>query len=538
MTHSQYPENSPSPEVRIDSGVLSGLPFPNNTRAFLGIPYAAPPIGDLRWRPPQRPESWENVRPAVKFGPSSLQFPLPENSIYQGGESEFSEDCLYLNIYTGSGGDNRPVLVWFHFGAFIFGSSSNPVYDGTNLAREGLTVVTVNYRLGRLGFLAHPELSDESSHKTSGNYGIMDQIAALEWVRRNIKAFGGDPNNVTIGGASAGGASVHILRSSPLAKGLFSKAICESGPGVAPALDGHGHLAAYTTLASGEMAGVELLAAVGASSIAELRRIPAETIMAASLPRAEGQWKSDMWHASTSLSMFDTSNPIVDGYVLPESPLATLLSGRMSDVPLLAGNSLDEATSLPYLDSLVEYRAYAKETFGEQEEEFLRLYPATTDSEVRSACFNLLADQVFVWPTWSSAELQAIKMSSPAWYYRFARAPPIAGEVAESKSAGAFHCAGVPYAFGNLNNWKNWDWTDADRALSKSILETWVRFITSGNPNATEMDSPTWPPLSSTGRNIRIWDLEPRIEVLESRFDQMSAFWKAHYGVNKHLSAQ
>lgn len=538
MTHSQYPNNSPSPEVTIDSGVLSGLLFPNNTRAFLGIPYAAPPVGDLRWRPPQRPEAWENVRPAVKFGPSSLQFPLPENSIYHGGESEFSEDCLYLNIYTGSDGDNRPVLVWFHFGAFIFGSSSNPLYDGTNFATEGLTVVTVNYRLGRLGFLAHPALSDESSHKASGNYGIMDQIAALEWVRRNIKAFGGDPNNVTIGGASAGGASVHILRSSPLAKGLFSKAICESGPGVAPALDGHGHLAAYTTLASGEKAGVELLAAVGAPSIAELRKMPAKTIMATYLPRAKGQWKSEMWHASTSLSLFDTANPIVDGYVLPESPLTTLLSGRMADVPFLAGNSVDEATSLPHLDSLADYRTYAKDTFGEQEEEFLRLYPAAANSEVRFACLNLLGDQIFVWPTWFSAEIQAAMMSSPVWYYRFTRAPPIARETAEGNSAGVFHCAGVPYAFGNLNNWKNWDWTDADRALSKDILETWVRFMTSGNPNATDIGSGTWPALSSTRNKIKIWDFEPRIEVVGSRFDQMSAFWEAHYGVNKHLSTQ
>ncbi|VUC28735.1 unnamed protein product [Clonostachys rosea] len=537
MADSQHPNDSSSHEIRIDSGVLSGLNSPNNTKAFLGIPYAAPPVGDLRWRPPQRPESWENVRPAVNFGPSSLQFPLPENSIYNGGEFEFNEDCLYLNVYTGSG-DNRPVLVWFHFGAFIFGSSSNPLYDGTNFASEGVTVVTVNYRLGRLGFLAHPELSDESDHKTSGNYGVMDQIAALEWVQRNIKAFGGNPDNVTIGGASAGGASVHILRSSPLAKGLFSKAICESGPGVAPALHGHGHLAAYTTLASGEKAGVELLAAVGASSIAELRKMPAKTIMATYLPRAKGPWKSEAWHASTSLSLFDTANPIVDGHVLPESPLATLLSGKMADVPFLAGNSVDEATSLPHLESLAEYHAYAKETFGEQEKEFLRAYSAATDSDVRNACSNLLGDQVFVWPTWISAELQATKMSSPVWYYRFARAPPVSSEAAEAKSAGVFHCAGVPYAFGNLDKWKNWDWTDADRALSKSILDTWVRFVTSGDPNVTGTDSRAWPALSSTGNEIKIWDIEPRIGVLESRFEQMSRFWKAHYGVNKHLSTQ
>lgn len=274
----------------------------------------------------------------------------------------------------------------------MFGSGSNPMYDGTSLVARGITVVTVNYRLGRFGFLAHPELSAESNHQASGNYGIMDQIAALEWVRRNIRAFGGDPLNVTIGGASAGGGSVHILRSSPLAKGLFSKAICESGPGVAPTIDGHGHVAAFTTLTAAEKAGVELLDLLGVSSAAELRELPAEKIMAVHLPRTQGPWKSKLWPASTSLSIFDTANPIVDGHVLPESPLTALLCGKAADVPLLAGNVGEEATGLPHLASLKDYHAYVNENFEGHAEEVLRLYPAITDAEVDTSTSDLLAD--------------------------------------------------------------------------------------------------------------------------------------------------
>ncbi|OCK75374.1 alpha/beta-hydrolase [Lepidopterella palustris CBS 459.81] len=539
MSDYQGFKHSPCAPVTVESGLLSGLHFPNKTRAFLGVPYGAPPVEDLRWRPPQRPLPWAGVRSAERCGPSSLQFPPPATSLYFGGESEFSEDCLYLNVYTGpEGTHNRPVLVWFHFGAFLFGSASNPLYNGTKLAAEGITVVTVNYRLGRFGFLAHPELSNESGYQGSGNYGIMDQIAALEWVQRNIKAFGGDHGKVTIGGASAGGGSVHILRSSPLAKLLFSKAICESGPGVAPTIDGPGHVAAFTTLAAAEKAGSELLDSVGASSIAELRRMPAEKIMTAHLPRTEGLWKSDMWPGSTSLSLFDTANPIVDGHVLPESPLSALLSGKAADVPILAGNVGNEATGLPHLGSLADYHAYVNETFREHAKEVLRLYPATTDPEVRTSTSELLADQVFVWPTWTSTRLQARNLKSPAWYYRFLRAPPIPqdSDIFEKKYAGAFHCATVPYAFGNLDAWQ-WDWTDADRTLSRNILDAWARFVRSGNPNGGQEHADSWPALNSSHKLIKIWDGESRLEAPGSRICEVTAFWDMYYGVKEHVTA-
>lgn len=550
MTDSHDVKNSPSAPVTIESGLLSGVHLPEtNTRAFLGIPYAAPPVGDLRWRPPQPPLPWIGVRPAEKLGPSSLQVPPPSKSLYYGGETEFSEDCLYLNIYTGaSEGETRitrerPVLVWFHFGAFSFGSASNPMYDGSKLAAQGIAVVTVNYRLGRFGFLAHPQLSAESSgYRTSGNYGILDQIAALQWVQRNIKAFGGDPASVTIGGASAGGGSVHILRASPLAKSLFTRAICESGPGLAPAVEGHGHVAAYSTLAAAEQAGAELLDMIGVSSVSELRKLHAGQILAPQLPRIQGPWKSDLWPFSTSLSGFDTVTPVIDGHVLPESPLAAFISANVADTPLLAGNVGNEASGLPFLDSLADYHTFVNDTFREYAQEALRVYPATTDTEVRASTSELLADQCFVWPTWTSARLQAKNLKSSTWYYRFLREPPIlsTSDLIERKTAGAFHVAGVPYAFQNLDSWqKSWDWTHADRALSKKISEALVRFVRTGNPNNDSQEhncDDSWPALKSNGDLIKIWDGESRFEKLGSNIDEKMAFWDRFYGVEEEVA--
>ncbi|KAI0454819.1 alpha/beta-hydrolase [Xylaria acuta] len=535
MGEPQKIKHSQCAPVIVESGPLSGLHHPNGTRSFLGVPYAAPPVGDLRWRPPQHPLPWTGVRPGDRFGPASVQPRPPTASLYSSIDTEFSEDCLYLNVYTGAeGATNRPVLVWFHFGAFVFESGSNPMQDGTKFAAEDITVVTVNFRLGRFGFLALPGLSAESGHQASGNYGIMDQIAALQWVQRNIKVFGGNPENVTIGGASSGGASVHILRVSPLAKGLFSKAICESGPGVAPAINGPGHISTYMTLDAAEAAGTELLHALGASSLAELRGISSEKILAVDLPRKQGPWKSYLRPISTSLSVYDTANPIVDGWVLPESPLTAFTSGRAADIPLLAGSAADDGTALPRLDSLTNYHNFLKETFGEQANEALRLYPATTDTEVWTSSWKLLADQVFYWPTWTSARLQSRYMKSPARYYEFLRAPPIPAnsEIVEKEFAGAFHLVGMLYAFGNLDAWQ-WDWTDADRSLSRKMMETWVRFVQTGSPEDSQGGADPWPALSTSSDVVRIWDGDgrSRLESPGPRASEVIAFWDSYYGV-------
>ncbi|KAI1322635.1 alpha/beta-hydrolase [Xylariaceae sp. FL0255] len=527
--------------VVVESGSISGINRPNGTRAFLGVPFAAPPVGDLRWCPPERPHPWTGIRRCHKFGPSCPQVPAPSNSLFFGGETNFSEDCLYLNIYTGPDAENgntkatttgRSVLVWLHYGAFVMGSGSSPMHEGGILAGDGITVVTVNYRLGRLGFLAHPQLTKESGSKAaSGNYALMDQIAALEWVQRNIKAFGGDPNNVTVGGVSAGGASTHMLRSSPLAKGLFHKIICESGPGVARAIDGPGHISVCSTLAAAEKAGEELMGILGVESITEMRKLPAEKILPAPLSHMKGPWRSNLRPGSTSLSIYDTRNPIVDGYVLPESPCEALISRRAIDVPMITGHVAQDGTALPQLFTVVEYESFLKETFGEDgAAEALRLFPAKTDAEVPDATRRLLAEQIFVWPTWTAARLQARYLDAPVWYYRFNRAPPIpsTADIAEKDYARAFHLAGVMYAFGNLDSW-DWDWTDADRELSKQIRESWVQFMLTGRP------SNSWPGLElEKGLElIRIWDCnaKEKNETLGTLAADVTEFWDRYYGL-------
>lgn len=520
-----------TPVITVDSGELAGLRGPDGGRAFLGVPYAAPPVGDLRWRPPQPVTPWTGQRAAQENGPAAPQFPPPSNSLYSGGDQRFSEDCLYLNVWTGAEVDTgRPVMVWLHFGAYQFGSAGNPMYDGRRLAEAGVTVVTVNHRLGRLGFLAHPELTAESGYGGSGNYGLMDQIAALEWVRRNIAAFGGDPNNVTLFGVSAGGNSVHNLRCSPLATGLFHKVIAESAPGVAPALDGPGHPANPSTLAAAERAGVELAELLGASTLAELRALPVERLLAAQLPRAAGRWSFDLVPgANIGLALFDTGYPVIDGHVLPKDPLAAYRAGEVADVPMLAGNAGNEASGLPYIGTLADYRADVEEAFGDRAAEVLELYPATSDEDARASSWDLLGDQIFVWSTWTAARIQSRRLTSPTWYYRFLRVPPIPpdADLVERDYAGAFHASEVLYAFGTLDAW-DWDWTDGDRALSASLMRAWVDFARTGDPGA-------WPPLGGTALPVMRWDIAPDVGDHGPDPTRM-AFWDRFHGVADELT--
>ena len=527
-------DSSSDATVKIDSGSLAGIRFSNGTRAFYGIPYAAPPVGHLRWRPPELPSPWAGTRPAKDFGPSSFQFAPPSTSLYYGGEKEFSEDCLYLNVYTGSEESrSQPVLVYFHFGAFQMGSASNPIYDGRKLAAEDITVVTVNYRLGVLGFLAHKLLSEESGYGGSGNYGIMDQIAALGWVQRNIKVFGGDPGNVTIGGVSAGGSSVHILRASPLARGLFRKAICESGPGIAPERQESGHMGSFTTLSVAEKAGGELMDILGIQSLDELRSLPAEKLASVQLPRTSGPWECDLFPGSLSVSVFDTRYPIIDGHVLPMSPLKALLSGQTADVPLLAGNAGNEGSGLMQIRSLKKYLEYVHENFGAHAEDALRLYPATSDAEAWTSSAQLLADQTFTYPVWTAARLQAKNMKSPAWYYQFLRTPPIPADsdLLEKEYAGAFHGAATLYAFGNLDS-RKWRWTEDDRALSRNVMRATTNFLSTGVPAESEK---AWPVLSSSsdGAGILCYgeDCEASATQVPERLKEISAFWDGYYGI-------
>lgn len=517
--------------VTITDGRIEGITAPDDrVRTFLGIPYAAPPVGDLRWRPPQPVAPWTGTRNAQHHGPSAPQPGVAANSLYYGGEREFSEDCLYLNVWTGpSGGTPRPVLVWFHFGAFQFGSAANPVYDGKVLAREGATVVGVNYRLNRLGFLAHPALSAESDHGVSGNYGMLDQLAALRWVRDNIEAFGGDPTRVTVMGVSAGGHSVHNLRASDLATGLFHRAVAQSGPGVAPVLDGPGHAASPQSLAAGEQAGTEVADLLGVRTAAQLRAVPVETLAAVMLPRSAGPWLSDSLPGlSTSMHIFDSAYPVVDGYVLRESPLTAYQSGRALDVPMIVGNAGNEGSGLPYLTNLTEFHDYVHGEYGAHADRLLALYPATSDADVPTASRALEGDRVFVWSGWTAARLQARSGGSPVWHYNFLRQPPISSQsdVAEKSFAGAYHGAELPYLFGTHAVW-DWSWTEADYALGRQLRAAWLAFASTGSPS-THADNasgaPFWPKFSEHEPTTLVWDLPtPGVSDVPSR-ERMAAF--------------
>lgn len=514
-------------DVEVDSGVVRGTAGADGVRRFLGIPYAAPPVGANRWRPPQPVEPWAGVRDATEFGPAAWQLGSPAASLFSGRESVFSEDCLTLNIWSGPAGDSgRPVLVWLHFGAFQFGSASNPLYDGARLARRGITVVGVNYRLGRLGFLAHPELSAESTYGGSGNYGLMDQIAALEWVRRTIAAFGGDPGNVTLGGVSAGGDSAQKLRCAPPARGLFHRVVVHSGPGVAPAIDGPGNPAYASTLRAAEEAGRELFTSLGVGSVAEARDVDPAVIVRAHLPRTQGAWVSGTAPGGQSRHRYDSGYPCIDGYVLTEPVERSFREGRAADVPALVGNVADEQGGARHLPSLQAYRRELAERFGDRADEAFALYPAADDAAVVQASRSFAADEVFVMTSWNAALLHSEHLGSPIWHHRFAHRPPVPDgpEVAEGPEVGAFHTADVLYLFGTYAD-RDWAWTDADRALAGRMQDAWVSFARSGDP--TDGGRIVWPAFDAGSPLTKVWGADDTVaDILDRR---RLEFWRRHW---------
>lgn len=513
-------------DVTITPGTLRGEHSTSSgVRRFLGVPYAESTAGEHRWRPPRPVRSWDGIRDATAFAPASWQMPVSRDSLYYGGEDTFSEDCLTLNIWTGPEGDTgRPVMVWLHLGAFQFGSPTHPLYDGDRLAARGVTVVSVTYRLGRLGFLAHPDLSAESGTGGSGNYGLMDQIEALRFVQQNIARFGGDPHNVTLVGVSAGADSVHKLRCSPRAVGLFHRAIAHSGPGVAPAIDGPGNPGYTSTLAAGEAAGIELLTALGAGSIAEARLLPPEVIVGARLARAAGPWTSPTApDAGLSVHRYDSGYPVVDGDVLVEPPETSFRAGRIADVPALVGSVTNEQSGGRRLDTLELYTAYLAETFGDLADEALELYPASTDLEAQAASRALIGDEVFITSSWNAARFASRSSASPVWHFRFLREPPLAGEVPEKADGGSFHGADILYLFGTFAD-RDGDWTEEDRALSDRLQRAWISFARTGDP--TSGGAIEWPPFDAAAPLSKLWDLVDRVADLSD--PRRTRFWDAY----------
>ncbi|NOY79452.1 MAG: carboxylesterase family protein [Kiritimatiellaeota bacterium] len=470
------------PQVRIRTGTISGkvVGEAGAVRAFLGIPYAKPPVGGLRWRPPQPVEPWEGVRDCTRFGPSC---PQPK-SLFLPPPGPFKEDCLYLNVWTPTKSEDRrlPVMVWIHGGGFTTGSGGNAVYDGRRLAAEGAVVVTVNYRLGPFGFFAHPALSAESAHGVSGNYGLLDQIAALQWVRSNIAVFGGDAGNVTVFGESAGAVSIGCLLVSPLAKGLFHRAVLESGVAVGirqwlkkPA---HGRPAM-------EQVGRHIAGRLGltpeAQTALRLRNIPAAKLLEAANPRVGLFGKgTKIW-------------PCVDGYVLPDEPARLLEAGRFHAVPVMVGTNADEGTvfvkrQLP-VRGIRGYRFILRLFFRRDGARRVEaMYPAGRDDRASVQLAKVITDSTFIAPTRRFARDLARRHRAPVYAYHFTRVSP----GARRNGAGATHGAEILYVFGTCA--ARFGFEERDLKLSETMRGAWVRFAETGDPNGPGL--PHWPAYS------------------------------------------
>jgi para-nitrobenzyl esterase len=466
--------------VQTDAGLIEGVQS-GDLLIYKGVPFAAPPVGGLRWRDPQPVAPWQGVRDASTFSPVCMQ----DGTSVPGQPVEpHSEDCLYLNIWrpAKSAGERLPVMVWIPGGGFVGESGSLPLYWGDALAKKGVILVTINYRVDAFGFFALAELSKESAHGTSGNYGLLDQIAALKWVQRNIASFGGDPGRVTIWGQSAGSMSVNLLMASPLARGLFQRAIGESGgffipPSATPFKDSW-------FLPGNEKIGAEMAAALGTKSLAGLRAVPAGKILKAANPIG--------------------GHPVIDGYVLPAEPYAIFAAAKQNDVPILIGSNADEGK--PFIDGLtIKAASYAvdiRNTFGDVPDEVLDVYPHATDVQAQAARANFERDLRFGWDVWTWARMQSKTGSAPVFYYYWAHVPPYpAGSPFAQWGAG--HWSELPYTFGHLDQ-APWAWTADDRRLEDAMTTYWTNFAKTGDPNGKSV--PSWPAFTNADPRVQHFD--------------------------------
>ena len=498
--------------VKIANGTVEGILDKNSgERSFKGIPFAEPPVGDLRWKPPQPVKNWQGGRKADKFGPRCMQRNVFGDMNFR--SNGMGEDCLYLNVWTPAkkSGEKLPVLVYFYGGGFVAGDGSEPRYDGESMAHKGIVAVTVNYRLGVFGFFAHPELTKESPQHASGNYGLLDQHAALLWVQRNIAAFGGDPKRVTIAGESAGSISVSAQMASPLSKNLIAGAIGESGSII-------GALSAVP-LTQGEQMGAKFSAGLGqgdAPSLAALRGMPAEKLLEAT--------------AKPGTPWF---TPTVDGYFFPKSPIEIYAAGEQARVPLLAGANSEESGYFGILGreqpTVENYRKGLQRLYGDKADEVFKLYPAANETEVMDAAQDLASDRFISFSTWKWVDLATKTGGKPSYYYLYARprpamraemgdaVPGLAGGVMTGpqaaanqrpKSRGAVHSAEIEYAMGNLDSNKVYAWTPDDHKVSKIMQEYFANFIKTGDPNGAGL--PAWPKFE-TGQRMII-DVNTRAE--------------------------
>ncbi|MDR2212164.1 MAG: carboxylesterase family protein [Pseudomonadales bacterium] len=473
-------------------GQLQGVAVADDLRVYRGIPYAAPPVGENRWRAPQPLEGWDGVRDASAFASRCMQ---------RGDAADMSEDCLYLNVWSAAPNQDalQPVILWLHGGGFSSGAGSNPGYDGAALARQGAVVVTINYRLGPFGFFAHPALTAEAGAQSSGNYALLDMIAALEWVYDNIAAFGGDPINVSIVGESAGAQAVAALLASPRAAGLFHRAVAQSGGWMGLGIN------RLPTLSEREARGSADAEAAGATTLEQLRALPAQSV----------------------LENFGGGGIITDGYVLARDPSLIYAAGQQQPVDILAGSNANEATFFGGSPSTVQaLRDYAANQYGALAEEFLTLYPANSDADAQAAYQRAFTDAL----AWQMRQLALYQgqRGLGAYAYYFTRVPP------GQEARGASHTAELPYMFNQSA--QHPEWLDGDRALANTMSNYWVRFAASTNPNSRGL--PTWPAYRTSTAQAQTLDfnIEPQAESIPSA-QVLEFFDKAYAQLLSELEA-
>jgi para-nitrobenzyl esterase len=468
---------APITKTKVEGGVVEGL-TEDGIGVFKGIPFAEPPVGDLRWKAPQPVKKWKGVLKADKFAPSCPQmtFDFPGAP-----KMDVSEDCLYLNVWTPatSTKEKLPVMVWIYGGGFAMGSTAYPVNSGEQIAKKGVIMVSIAYRVGALGFMAHPELSAETKNGVSGNYGLLDQLAGLKWVQKNISAFGGDPGKVTIFGESAGGISVSMLCASPLAKGLFKGAISESGGNFGPVYGDTGEKRdGIASMKAAENLGVDFMRRVGVNSIQELRGVSPD------------KWKDD------PLTQMGGFWPVMDGYVITGDQYELYQAGKYNDVNVIIGTNSDEGAMFVRPSKPEDYKAGIEGRFGKFSDRVLELYPGSTEQETYTSSADIFRETAFAWPSWAWANLQSETGKSNVFVYYFDQQQP-ASPFSPVKPRGAGHAAEIPYVFDHLD--KN-QFGAEDQQLANAMINYWANFAKTGNPNGNDLVE--WPEYSKNDSQV------------------------------------
>lgn len=489
-----------TPIVTTKNGEVSGK-NEEGLLVFKGIPFATPPVGDLRWKAPQPVANWDGVKECTEWSASAFQDdPAPFmcwSEEYLIPKEPISEDCLYLNVWTKSTEKKKPVLVYIHGGGFRSGGAACPIYDGAPMANKDVVFVSINYRVGLFGFLAHPELTAESKNATSGNYALLDMIASLQWVKDNIAAFGGDPDNVTIAGQSAGAFAVNFLTASPLAKGLFHKAIAESGGSF------YSGLRPDQSLSQAEAAGLDLGKSLEATNIDALRKVNPEVLQK---QRGGSQW------------------PIIDGYTIPKTIYNIFKEGNQNDVPTIMGWNKDDLVGAS-AHKAAEYKNMLSEQYGALAKDFLKEYPASTDEEALLSQQQIGRDQTFAVQVFTWASMQTTTGKGQVYLYNFNRVSPAH---TPDTNFGAFHSSEIPYVYGNLHT-SDRPWTAVDHKISSTLLSYWVNFAKSGNPNGENL--PNWSVYNSVSDEALVIDDEIK-SVLLPDVNKMK-LWQQYFNTLK-----